>query len=82
MEEKIQQKIILCKKCYKEGENNIPSIHMSEKSWEIKFTCPKNHDINSDIIKMNLDDNLKSLLGVCQQHKEVFCAWSEKEGKN
>ena len=80
-EEQMQQKIMLCKKCYEEKEYFIPLFQMSEKSWEIKFTCPKNHIINnSDIINMNLDDNLKSLLNVCQQHKEVFCSWSEKEG--
>lgn len=81
--EKIQQNVYLCKKCLEKGEYFIPLYDKIEDFKVIKFKCSKEHNIEyKDIIRKPLDDNLKSLLGECQKHKEVICAWDDVDKKN
>jgi hypothetical protein len=77
--------ILLCKKCFENGEYSIPLFKINgENKNIIEFKCHKPHDIKiNDLLKKKIDQNLKEELGKCKEHKEnVFCGWCEECDKN
>ena len=79
--EKDEHLILLCKKCFENGEYSIPLFKINEENKSIiEFKCHKSHDIKiNDLLKKKIDQNLKEKLSKCKEHKEnLFCGWCEE----
>ena len=84
-----QSFVLLCWKCYEQGEYNIPLFELNEFN-EIEYKCVKRHIISKkDISYQPLNEKIKEKLTVCnnkehydQGQPSVFCAFCEICEKN
>ena len=79
-----ENNLILCKKCYQNGEYIIPSFYPNKEQFIIEYKCNKSHILKEeDILRITIDGEIKNSLTRCNVHEyDVFCGWCNECKKN
>ena len=78
--------VILCRKCYEKKVYTIVICKINKEINNPEYQCSKCNILEEkDILKVDLDENLKNILNNCrckEHQNNTFCAWCEESKEN
>ena len=77
--------LILCKKCYQNGEYIIPFYQINKENHNLEFKCSRYHILNEvELLRIKNDEEIKTKIIKCRKDHEgnVFCGWCDECKKN